>query len=181
MIGVIIYLGAILLELAFFIGFTIYILGLIFSSIMGSPYVPTKRKQVELILKNAKFKKGQYLIEIGSGDGRLSTMATKLYGVKALGIDINPMLIKYAKLKARLARATHVQFKRANILHEDLTKADVIYIFLMPELIKKLEPQLSHLRKKTLVISHGFKVPYLEKKKIQTIEQRPFPTYFYKI
>ncbi len=142
--------------------------------------MPTKRKQIELILKEAYLKKNQFLIEIGSGDGRFVTAAAKLYGVKALGIDINPVLTKFARFKTRLAGVKQVQFKTANMLAEDLSKADVLYIFLMPDLILKLQPQIMHLKKNTLVISHGFRVPYLEKKKVKTIENKPFPTYFYK-
>jgi hypothetical protein len=74
----------------------------------------------------------------------------------------------------------NVEFCRKNIFDVSLEKADVIYLFLMPALISKLVPKFKkELRKKTLIISHGFKVkgfgPYL----VKFLDRRPFPTYYY--
>jgi SAM-dependent methyltransferase len=160
----------------------IYSLSLIYSSSMGSPYVPSKQKEVDFILKEAGLKKGKIFLELGCGDGRMVRTAVVKYGVYGIGIDINPVIIFYAKIIAKTQKINNLELRVENIFNAKLDNADYIYLFLMPDLLKKIMPLMKkQMKKNTLVISHGFKLIGWEKYLIKTISHSPFPTYFYKI
>ena len=182
MISYLLYLSIIFLVLIFIASVAIYLAGLIYSSLKGSPYVPTKRKILRIILKEAGLKKGKTFIDIGCGDGRVVEEAVIGFGAEAKGVDINPLLILKAKFRAlRLPKINRVNYFVGNIKNLDLTRYDVVYVFLMPELIDKISNQLkSALLKKTTIISHGFKVNQLEKYLKKTIPSKTFSTYIYK-
>lgn len=149
---------------------------------MGSPFVPTSKKELINFLKEAGIKKGQLFLELGCGDGRVVKTAVKEYGARGIGIDINPTLILYARFRAWLSRTKNLEFKVQNLHKTDLSQADIIYLFLMPELIKKLEPRLKAGTKKNAdIISHGFKIVGWEKYNFKTIPNKPFPTYYYRL
>lgn len=176
------YLVFLIIEFIIAVTLCLYTGSLLYSSIMGSPYVPTKTKELLNFLKEAKIKKGQVFLELGCGDGRVVRNAVKEYGVKGTGIDINPFLIWWAKFRAKLAKVPNVEFKVENIFKTDLSKADVIYLFLMPELLAKLQGKFEKETKKgAILISHGFKIIGWEKHNFKTIPNKPFPTYYYKI
>lgn len=176
-----IYLFLIFLEIFIVLGFSIYTLFLIYSNFKGSPYVSTKKKELLQFLKEAQLKKGQVFYELGCGDGRVVMEAVRKYEVKGYGIDVNPLLIKQAKIFAKLKNINNISFQVKNIFDTDLSQADVVYIFLMPKLIKKMIPKLEkELKKGTLVISHGFRIEDWSRKLFKTIPNRPFPTYYYK-
>ena len=174
---------------------SVYTLSLIYSSLMGAPYVATRKKRIEEILKEAGLKKGKIFVEVGCGDGRIVRTAVKKYQVKGVGIDINPLLIIWARLlsHSRLDRESDsrlrgndnkldIIFKVENIFDTDLRKADYVYLFLMPKLIEKLALKINkELRKGTIVISHGFPIKRWKKKLFKTLERTPFPTYYYRV
>jgi len=169
-------------QLSFSFSLAVYLLSLIFSSLMGSPYVPTKNQQINLFLQAANLKKGQLVYDLGCGDGRIVRQAAIQYQVKGVGFDVNILLLFYARLMAKLQHLSQVDFVRQNLLTVDLHQADVVYIFLMPSLIKKLVAKFKQeMKKNSLLISHGFAVEGLEDKLIRIIQQKPFPTYFYRL
>lgn len=150
--------------------------------IMGAPYVPTKTKMVQEILKEAKLKKGQIFIEPGCGDGRVTRMAAEDYGVKAIGFDVNLFLILYARMISWINKIPNTEFRVENLFKYDFSQANVVFLFLLPETLEKLANKLKkECQKNTLVISHGFKIKGMEKDLSFTIQRKIFPTYFYKI
>lgn len=171
------------MELFILIGISIYGVGLLFSAIKGAPYVPTSKNQLEKIFKNVKFKKGDTLVELGSGDGRLIRYAAKVFGVNGVGIEINPLLIWWSRfLSQRDGTKNSVQFLRKNVFDYSLTRANYLYLFLMPDLIVKLLPKFDReLKKGSIIISHGFKIIGYEKKLIHTEFDKMFSTYYYKV
>lgn len=169
-----------LVELFFAVGMATYAISMLYSSWKGSPYVPTKKKELINFLKEIKINKGDYFIELGSGDGRVVREAVKIYGVKGLGVDINPLLNVWARLMAKKNGLKNISFTTQNIFDTDLSQADIVYIFLMPKLIESIKPKLKkEIKKKAVVISHGFKIQGWEKYNFKTISHKPFPTYFY--
>jgi len=162
---------------------SVYGMSLILSSIMGAPYVPTKNKLALEILKEVRFKKNGLFVELGSGDGRIVRTAVKKYSVYGLAVDINGLLIIWSKFLAKLDRSyPRISFVNKNILNVDLTKADYIYLFLFPALIKKLIPNFDRdLKKETIIISHGFLIEEYKNKLIKKVDRSTFPTYYYKI
>ena len=136
--------------------------------------------EVRHILKETKLKKGQVFYDLGCGDGRVVRTAVQEYGVKGVGVDINPLLIWVSLIKARLADLKNIHFRRENIFSSDLSDADVVYLFLMPELLAKLKKKLvSELKPKTIILSHGFKIEGWDNYLTRTVHHLPFPTYFY--
>ena len=183
MIFIIAYLGLIFFLLIFLFFMSLYTAFLIYSSFKGSPYVATRKKVIKEILEMANLKKGKVFYELGSGDGRVNRLAVKNWQVKAVGVDINPLLVFWSNFLAKLQKLDkNCQFIRKNIFDINYSKADYLYIFLMPDLIKKLTPKLKKELKKTcLIISHGFKIEDKGIKLIKVKEGKPFNTYYYRI
>lgn len=175
------YILVLFIELLFFMGFSAVMISLLWSSFMGSPYVPTKKKEAMSILAILRPKKGNMMLELGCGDGIFLRTAVALYHVKGLGIDINPLIIFVAKIIAKVQKLQRVSFQTKNIFKTDLSQADYIYLFLMPKLLNKLAPKIKKQAKdKVVVISHGFKIEGWNDFLYKTILHKPFPTYFYR-
>lgn len=164
------------LTFIFFVFF--YIVG----DLMGGPYVPTRKNRLKAILEAANLKPGMKLMELGSGDGRLVREAVKTYRVKGWGIEVHPMLTWYARLLTRMHNLSGARFIRGNIFKINLSKFEVIFVFLLPKTMRKLSVKFKkECQKGTLIISHGFKLPEFEKNLIKTLHHSPFPTYYYKV
>src|SRR3989339_2150853 len=182
MISLILYLILIFSLLIFLIFMSVYGLSMIFSSVMGAPYVPTKSKLALEILKEVRFKKNGLFVELGSGDGRIVRTAVKNYSVRGMAVDVNSLLIIWSKFLSKLdGTYSQINFVNKNIFKVDLTKADCIYLFLFPALIKKLLPKFyKELKKGAIIISHGFPIEEYKKKLIKKVDRSTFPTYYYK-
>lgn len=175
------YIAFYLFEIGLLLGVTVFLAALIYSSVRGAPYVPTKKKIIEEILKTINLKKGQNFLELGCGDGRVLRMAALHYGVRGLGIDINPIIIWWAKWKSRKHKNLKIRFEVNNVNSVSLAGYDVIYLFLMPELLSKLGPKIrKEADKDVTVVSHGFKVEGWDKYLADTLKLEPFYTYYYR-
>ena len=178
----VLYLTGLILTLFVAFGLLIFYLSCLYSTWRGSPYVPTDNSKLARILEKAHLKRGQLFIDLGCGDGRIAHMAARKYHLRAVGIDVNPFLIFVARLIGRLRKLNNTHFICQDIFSTDISKADVIYIFLMPNLINKLQTKIkSDTKRGAMVISHGFKIPALSARLYLTIPDRPFPTYYYRL
>lgn len=123
-------------------------------------FVPTPQEVVEDMLRLAKVKKGDILYDLGSGDGRIAITAAKLYGIKAVGIDIDPERIKEANANAKKAGVTKlVEFRQADLFTSDFREATVVTLYLLPDLNVKLRPKLwAELKPGSRVVSHQFEM-----------------------
>jgi len=121
-------------------------------------FVPTPQEVVEDMLRLVDVKKGDVLYDLGSGDGRIAITAAKLYGIRAVGIDIDPQRIAEAQENARKAGVTNlVEFRQADLFMSDFREATVITLYLLPELNVKLRPRLlAELNPGTRIVSHQF-------------------------
>src|SRR3989344_7823748 len=117
-----------------------------------APYVPTKMEKAIKLLKILNLRKGQKFYELGSGDGRVVLEAARL-GVDSLGIDQSWMRVIWSKLQTHRFHLPNAKFKHGNIFNEDLSKADVVYIYLLPKGIIKLSPKLKKELKKGSLIN----------------------------
>lgn len=122
------------------------------------PYVPTPETVVSAMLRLAEVKKGDVLYDLGSGDGRIVIAAARRYGIRAVGIDIDPRRIAEANAKAREAGvANRVRFIQQDLFDADFSEATVVTLYLLPRLNLKLRPKLlADLRPGTRIVSHGF-------------------------
>jgi len=121
-------------------------------------FVPTPHEVVEEMLRIARVKKGDVLYGLGSGDGRIAVTAARKYGIRAVGIDIDPERIMEAKENARKNAVTGlVQFRQEDLFKADFHEASVVTLYLLPDLNVKLRPRLlAELKPGTRIVSHQF-------------------------
>jgi len=118
------------------------------------PYVNTPMEIVERMLRMAEVKSGDYVIDLGSGDGRIIIEAAKR-GARGLGVDYDPRLVEAATGNARRAGvATRARFEIRDIFDTDLSRASVITMYLLPDFNAKLLPRLLRLKPGTRIVSH---------------------------
>jgi methylase of polypeptide subunit release factors len=118
------------------------------------PYVQTPMEIVERMLRMAEVKKDDYVIDLGSGDGRIVIEAAKR-GARGLGVDLDAALVKLATENARHAGvAERVQFLPKDIFDTDLGAATVVTMYLLPDVNAKLLPRLLRLKPGTRIVSH---------------------------
>lgn len=128
----------------------------IISVLSGSPYVMADKKIVRESLKAVGLKKGDIFYDLGCGKGDVLIEAEKM-GAKAIGYEISPYYYIWAKIRTSPKPNIEVRFK--NILHVDLSDADIVYCYLLPEFLKKLSPQFQKkLKPGSRLISIGFPI-----------------------
>jgi hypothetical protein len=120
-------------------------------------FVPTPMKVVERMLEMAEVKKGEFLIDLGSGDGRIPVTAAKKFGARGLGVDLDPDRIIEANERVKKEGVGDmVEIRRQNLFETDISKADVISMYLLTDLNLKLRPKLLELKPGTRIVSHAF-------------------------
>jgi len=120
-------------------------------------YVPTPPEVVDKMLELAQVKKDDLVYDLGCGDGRIVIRAAKKYGCKAVGYDIDPIRVKESRENVDANNVGHlVTIEQKDIFKLDLSKADVITLYLLPSLNVKLIPQLEKLKPGSRIVSHDF-------------------------
>jgi precorrin-6B methylase 2 len=119
-------------------------------------WVPTPSELVDLMLKTAKVTADDFVIDLGSGDGRTVIAAAKL-GAHAIGIEYNPDMVTLSKRNASQDGVSEItEFIETDLYEYDLSKATVITMFLLPEINLKLRPRLLELKPGTRIVSNTF-------------------------
>lgn len=123
-------------------------------------FVPTPAETVDEMLRLANIREGDVLYDLGSGDGRIPIQAARQYGIRAVGIDIDPKLIAVAEEGARQAGvADRVRFRQADLFRTEIGEATIITLYLSDRLNLLLRPKLlRELRPGTRIISHDFRM-----------------------
>ncbi len=120
-------------------------------------YVPTPQEVVDKMLDMADVRPGEIVYDLGCGDGRIPVTAAKKYGSRAWGFDINPARVKESLENVDRNNVKElVTIKLQDIFELDLSKADVITLYLLPQLNVKLIPQLDKLKPGCRIVSHDF-------------------------
>jgi precorrin-6B methylase 2 len=121
-------------------------------------FVPTPQDVVDAMLKAVKVTKSDVVYDLGSGDGRIPITAAKTYGVRAVGIDIDPQRISEANENAKKEGVTdRVRFIEADLFEANISEATVVTLYLLSRLNQKLIPKLNKdLKPGTRVVSHAF-------------------------
>ncbi|MDX3925767.1 MAG: class I SAM-dependent methyltransferase [Shinella sp.] len=119
-------------------------------------WVPTPQALVDRMLEMADVTSDDYVIDLGSGDGRTVISVARL-GARAHGIEYNPDMVALSKRNAEAAGVTdRATFEQADIFESDFSKASVITLFLLPDLNVKLRPTLLDMKPGTRVVSNSF-------------------------
>ncbi len=123
-------------------------------------YYPTPPETVVEMLRMAKIKKGDVLYDLGSGDGRIPIAAAEQYGIRAVGIEIDPKLVIEAEEKARLANVSGlVGFRNEDMFRVDVSEASIVTLYLSEKLNVLLRPKLlRELRPGSRILSHDFRM-----------------------
>lgn len=122
-----------------------------------TPYVPTPQNVVDAMLKTAKVGKSDYLIDLGSGDGRMIITAAKTYGARGFGVDLDKQLVQRANNNAKKAGvADRAKFYARDLFETDLSAASVITIYLLPEVNLMARGKLLALAPGTRIVSHDY-------------------------
>jgi hypothetical protein len=121
------------------------------------PYVPTPQEVVDRMLEVAKVGPHDYLIDLGSGDGRIVVTAARKFGTRGFGVDISPERIRESNENARKAGVTEkVAFYQRDLFETSLGTATVITMYLLPQVNLELRPRLLDLKPGTRLVSHDF-------------------------
>lgn len=120
-------------------------------------YVPTPQEVVDEMLNMAKVAPGDFVIDLGSGDGRIVITAASKHGARGFGVDLDRVLLKRATENARMAGVDdRAKFYERDLFEIDLTPATVITTYLLPELNLKLRPRILALKPGTRVVTHDY-------------------------
>ncbi len=145
-------------------------------------FVPTPQDVVEKMLEVAQVKKTDIVYDLGCGDGRIVVTAAKKYGCRAWGFDIDPRRIKESIENVKKNNVENlVTIEQKDIFTLDLSKADVITMFLLPELDVKLIPQFEKCKPGTRIVSHEFDIKGIKPEKVYNLisEGDPHPVYYW--
>ncbi len=119
-------------------------------------WVPTPEELIKEMLDMAKVTPSDYVIDLGSGDGRIVIGAAKR-GARAMGIEFNPDMVELSKQNAEKAGVSDkASFVQGDIFETDFSKATVVTMYLLPELNMRLRPKILDLAPGTRIVTHAF-------------------------
>ena len=123
-----------------------------------APFVTTPEEVVERMLALAGTGPADYVVDLGSGDGRIVIAAAKMFRARGLGVDIDPGLVEISRQNARRAGVAELAaFEERDVFRTDLSRATVVTIYLLPSLIDRLQPKLlDELRPGARIVIHAF-------------------------
>ena len=109
------------------------------------------------MLELAGVQKGSKVYDLGCGDGRIVITAAKKYGARGVGVDIDPVRVKESRANVAKAKVEKlVTIRQADIFELDFSDADVVTLYLLPELNVRLMPQLRKLKPGSRIVSYDF-------------------------
>jgi len=134
------------------------------------PFVPSPMHVVQKMIEVAEIKKGDILYDMGSGDGRIVIEAAKKYGVKGVGIDLNPELVAKARENAEKEGVSHlVEFRAQDGLTVDISEATVVTLYMFKWFNNALRPKLQQLKPGSRVVAHDFDIDDWKPTRIESI------------
>ena len=121
------------------------------------PYVTTPQSVSEAMLTIAGVDNRDYMIDLGSGDGRIVILAAKKFGARGLGVEIDPRLVEASRENAKVAGVAHrAEFRVQDLFKTPLSRASVITMYLLPDVNLALRPKLLALKPGTRIVSHDW-------------------------
>jgi precorrin-6B methylase 2 len=124
------------------------------------PFVPTTPEVIDRMLELARAKPGDVVYDIGSGDGAIIIRAAKKYGLRGVGIEIDPDLVLKARDNAFREKVEHlVEFRAEDAFAADISPATIVTLYMLPEFNAKFRPILEkQLKPGTRVVCHDYPI-----------------------
>jgi len=142
------------------------------------PFVPTPVEVIDRMLELAGVKQGDVVYDLGSGDGRIVIRAAKKYGVRAVGIEMDQLLLAKARKAAKAAGVSHlVEFRAEDAMKVDLSKATVVTLYMLPWFNEAMKPNFQKmLQPGARIVAHDFGIegwPPDKTEKLPGLEIKP--------
>lgn len=152
------FLDLILLVL---VGFLLTLLSMVWPP--DSPWAPfwrTDKKTARAMCKLSEVSKKDTIYDLGSGDGTALIVASKEFGARGVGIEIDPLRVVVSKLRVKFNNLSgNVTIKKKNFFSEDISDATIIFVYLIPKALGKLLPKFKkELKKGTKIVSYRYAV-----------------------
>ena len=151
-----------------------------FQPTVGQPgkdvvWVPTPDQLVERMLTMAQVTPNDFVVDLGSGDGRTVIAAAKRFGATAMGVEFNPDMVALSNrnLQAAGVAVDKARFVRGDIFETDISKATVVTMYLLPGLNMRLRPQLLKMPPGTRLVSHQFTMEDWQADETSYLDFRP--------
>jgi SAM-dependent methyltransferase len=124
------------------------------------PFITTPDEVVLRMLELAGARADDLVVDLGSGDGRIVITAARRFGARGLGIELDAGLVEKSRENARLAGVDgRVSFVQGDVLATDFSRASVVTVYLLPDLMGRLQPRFAEeLKPGTRVVSHAFRM-----------------------
>jgi cyclopropane fatty-acyl-phospholipid synthase-like methyltransferase len=141
------------------------------------PFVPSPMLVVERMLQLAEVRKDDILYDLGSGDGRIVIEAAKKFGVKGVGVDLNPTLVEQARRRAAEEGVSHlVEFRAADGLTVDISQATVVTLYMFKWFNNQMRPKLQRLKPGSRVVAHDFDIDEWKPTKVEYVNPADDPS-----
>ena len=136
-----------------------------------APFITTPPEVVARMLRLADTAPRDFVIDLGSGDGRIVIEAARVHGASGLGVELDPALVARARENAQRAGvAERARFEAGDALRADLSRATVVTIYLLPSLLEQLEPRLlAQLQPGARVVTHAFRFRSWQPDRAETV------------
>jgi len=147
-----------------FLPLILIVVSLYWTRMVGGPWVPTSMQMVNRMMEMAEVGPEDVVYDLGCGDGRIILAAAMRYHARAVGIEIDPLRYLWCQfLITILGQRKRIRIIFGNLFNKNLSEADVVMCYLMPDALQKLEKKLKQeLRSGTRVVSNRFTFPTLE-------------------
>lgn len=140
------------------------------------PFVPTPIEVVKKMIELANPKQNELLIDLGCGDGRIIRYASKEYGCRSIGIEINPLLVDYVNKKIIEEKLSNVKIINEDFFKYDFSKANILTLYLTSKAIEILKPKLIQmLLNGSRIVCHDFPIKGLKPKIIEEVKIKYSP------
>ena len=125
-----------------------------------APFVPSPLSVIEHMLKLAELQPGEVLFDLGAGDGRTVTMAAKIFGARAVGVELREDLAKKALMSINeTSLANRITIVNGDMFNVNLKSADVVFLYLTTSANEKIRPKLENeLKKGVRIVSHDYEI-----------------------
>ena len=162
-----------LLALLVIVSTTVAVVSLLYYGVFYAPFVPTPMRVIRQVLEAAELRDGQKIYDLGCGDGRLLIAAVKLKKVRAIGYEVAWLVVAMAYLrKWLLCPGADVRIIRGNFFKADLGEADVVFCYLFPKIMHRLEKKFeAELKQGARVLSFSF--PLSHWRPVKVLKTRP--------